>query len=103
MTSAAYINESQQRLLQVIDLLAGHEVLGLLPSEIAKAIGCSAPQTTRDMANLQHAGWAEKTPKGDRWRLSPHPIQLSVRCATGLAESEQSLRDVSHRYGRRSA
>lgn len=95
-----YINDAQQRLLQVIDLLSGHEVQGLLPSEIAKSMGCSAPLVTRDMANLQHAGWAERTPKGDRWRLSPHAIQLSLRFAAGLAESERALKDITQRFGR---
>jgi len=100
MTSPAYINKAQQRLLQIIDLLAGHEVQGLLPSEIAKAIGSGAPLVTRDMANLQQAGWAERTPKSDRWRLSPHVIQLSLRYAAGLAESERALKDISQRFGR---
>ena len=67
--STDYINAAQQRLLQLIDLLAGHELQGLAPSEIAKALSCTAPMVTRDMANLQAAGWAEKTPKGDGFRF----------------------------------
>lgn len=98
-----YTNEAQQRLLQIIDLLAGHEVLGLPPSEIARAVGCGAATVTRDMANLQHAGWAERTPKGERWRLSPHPIQISVRCAAGWDEAKKDLQDIAQRYGRRAA
>ena len=94
-----YINDAQQRLLQLVDLLAGHEVHGLAPGEIAKAMGCAASQVTRDMANLQHAGWAERTPS-ERWRLSPHAIQLSLRFAAGLAESERALKDITNRFGR---
>jgi len=100
MSTPDYTNKAQQRLLQLIDLLAGHEVQGLAPSEIAKAMGCSASVITSDMANLQLAGWAERTPKGERWRLSPHPIQLSLRYAAGLAESERALKDISQRFGR---
>lgn len=96
-----YTNAAQQRLLQIIDLLAGHEVLGLPPSEIARAVGCSAAVVTRDMDNLQLAGWAERTPKGERWRLTPHPIQISVRCAAGWAEAEKDLKDIAQRFGRR--
>jgi DNA-binding IclR family transcriptional regulator len=98
-TPSPYINEAQQRLLQTIDLLAGNEVQGLAPGEIAKAMGCAASQVTRDMANLQHAGWAERTPS-ERWRLSPHAIQLSLRFAAGLAESERVLKDITQRFGR---
>lgn len=98
--STDYINAAQQRLLQLIDLLAGHELQGLAPAEIAKALGCSASAVTRDMANLQTAGWAEKTPKGERWRLSPHPIQLALRHAAALAEGERALKDISQRFGR---
>jgi DNA-binding IclR family transcriptional regulator len=95
-----YINEPQQRLLQLIDLLAGHEIQGLAPSEIAKAMRCSAPQVTRDMENLRHAGWAERTPKGDRWRLSPHPIQLAIRHAQALSDGKRALDDVAQRFSR---
>ena len=38
MTRATdYTNAAQQRLLQLIDLMAGHELQGLTPGEIVKA------------------------------------------------------------------
>ena len=73
---------------------------GLLPSEIAKAVGVNASLVTRDMDNLERAGWAERTPKGDRWRLTPHVIQISLRYATALNAGAQQWRDVQQRYGR---
>ena len=100
MTRATdYTNAAQQRLLQLIDLLAGHEFQGLAPAEIARALNCTASVVTRDTANLQAAGWAEKTPKGDRWRLSPHVIQLSLRYASALQAGAQQWRDLDQRYG----
>lgn len=98
--SADYISAAQQRLLHLIDLLAGHELQGLAPGEIAKALSCAPSAVTRDMANLHAAGWAEKTPKGERWRLSPHVIQLSIRHAAALAEGERALQDVAQRFSR---
>jgi len=94
-----YTNEAQQRLLRLIDLLAGHEVQGLAPSAIAKALGVGPSVITRDLDNLKRAGWAERMPT-DRWRLAPHVVQLSVRFATGLAESERALKDIAQRFGR---
>lgn len=94
-----YTNATQQRLLQLVDLLAGHELQGLLPGEIAKALAVGASTVTRDLDNLRTAGWAELTPKGDRWRLSPHVIQHSLRYATALDAGRQQWRDVQQRYG----
>ena len=95
-----YTNAALQRLLQLIDLLAGHELQGLLPGEIAKALAVGASTVTRDLDNLRSAGWAELTPKGDRWRLAPHVIQISLRYATALNAGAQQWRDTQQRFGR---
>ena len=95
-----YTNESQQRLLQLVNLLAGHELEGLAPSQIARAQNCQASVVTRDLDNLRTAGWAEQTPK-DTWRLSPHVVQMSLRHAAALRQSRQEFDDVSARYSLR--
>lgn len=100
MTRATnYTNAAQQRLLQLIDLLAGHELQGLLPGEIAKALAVGASTVTRDLDNLRSAGWAELTPKGDRWRLTPHVIQHGLRYSAALQAGAQAWRDLEQRYG----
>jgi len=99
MTRATdYTNAAQRRLLQLIDLLAGHELQGLLPGEIAKALAVGASTVTRDLDNLRTAGWAEQTPQG-RWRLAPHAIQISQRYLAGLQIGAQNQRDIEQRYG----
>ena len=101
MTRATdYTNAAQQRLLQLIDLLSGHELQGLPLTAIAKALDASASVITRDLDNLRTAGWAERTPSGDRWRLTPHPVQISLRHAAAITAGEQNLRDVVQRYSR---
>lgn len=97
--TTSYTNAAQQRLLQLIDLLAGHELAGLAPTEIARALGCTAPVVTRDLDNLRTAGWAELHPGGKTWRLAPHAIQISLRYAAGLQAGSQNLRDTQRRYG----
>ena len=100
MTRAAnYTNPAQQRLLRVVDLLAGHELHGLAPGEIAKALAIGPSSVTRDLDNLRTAGWAEQTPQGGRWRLAPHVIELSRRYAAGLHADRQVRADIERRYG----
>lgn len=96
--SADYTNASQQRLLQLIDLLAGHELQGLANVDVARAMDCTAPVALRDLNNLRTAGWAEQTPQG-RWRLAPHVIVISERYAAGVRASVQGLLDTTQRYG----
>ncbi|GKT20039.1 IclR family transcriptional regulator [Acidovorax sp. SUPP2522] len=95
-----YTNAAQQRLLQLIDLLAGHELQGLAPAEIAKALNASPSVVTRDLDNLRTAGWGEQTPQGGRWRLSPHLIQISLRHAVALDTARRAFDDIVQRYSR---
>ena len=97
--TTSYTNAAQQRILQLIDLLAGHELQGLTPTEIGRALGSAAPLVTRDLDNLRTAGWAELHPGGKTWRLAPHAIQTSLRYAAGLQAGSQNLRDTQRRYG----
>jgi DNA-binding IclR family transcriptional regulator len=100
MTRATnYTNAAQQRVLRLIDLLAGHELQGLTPTEIGRALGSAAPLVTRDLDNLRTAGWAELHPGGKTWRLAPHAIQISLRYAAGLQMGAQNQRDTQRRYG----
>jgi len=92
-----YTNAAQQRLLQVVDLLAGHELNGLAPRAIALALAIADSSVTRDMDNLKTAGWAEKTPSG-LWRLTPHVIQMSQRFAQAMHAGRQNWNDTHQRY-----
>ena len=100
MSAGNYTNPAQQRLLRMVDLLAGHELHGLAPGEIAKALVIGPSSVTRDLDNLRTAGWAEQTPQGGRWRLTPHVIQISLRYATALNAGAQQWRDTQQRFGR---
>jgi len=96
-----YISGMQQRLLSVIRTLGGHEVDGLLPSQIASRAACSASQVTRDLANLRKAGWAEELPGAPgRWRLGPSAVALAMRHMTGMDRARQRLDETARRFGR---
>ena len=63
-----YISASQQRVMDLIRTLAGNEIEGLAPSQIAAINACSPSEVTRDLANLKHRGWAEQIATTGRWR-----------------------------------
>jgi DNA-binding IclR family transcriptional regulator len=100
MTTDRYISEQQQRLLRLIRELAGHEIDGRAPSELAKAVECQPSQVTRDLANLKHIGWAEQLPQTGRWRLGPEVVQISMRHMTALDRARRRLDETSNRYSR---
>jgi DNA-binding IclR family transcriptional regulator len=100
MSAGAYTNPAQQRLLRLVDLLAGHELQGLAPGQFARALAVGPSSVTRDLDNLRTAGWVEQTPQGGRWRLSPHVIQIGLRYSAALQAGAQAWRDLEQRYGR---
>lgn len=95
-----YICAPQQRILKLLTVLAGHEVHGLAPSDIAKAQDCSLPHVTRDLANLRAAGMAEQVPETGRWRLAPLIVQIAVRHNIGLDRAQQKVDEIRSRYSR---
>lgn len=100
MSDERYISEQQQRLLRLIRALAGREVDGLAPGELAKLAECSASQVTRDLANLKHIGWAEQLPGTGRWRLGPEIVQIAMRHMTALDRARNRLAEVQNRFSR---
>ena len=98
--STDYTNDSQQRILRLIEVLAGHEVKGLAPSDIAQRMECGAGTVTRDTRNLQTAGWAELVRDSSNWRLSPKAIQLVTQHATALARAQAEIDEIKNRFSR---
>jgi DNA-binding IclR family transcriptional regulator len=101
VTDAAdkYISEAQQRILRLVVTLAGHEIEGLAPGDIAKFQACSPSQVTRDLANLKHHGWAEQIPATGRWRLGPDIVRVATRHMTALDRADRKLAEVKSRFG----
>jgi len=100
MSDDKYLNDAQQRILELIACLSGNEIEGLAPGEIAKLTGASPSQVTRDLANLRHRGWAEQLPTTGRWRLGPEIVQITTRHMTALDRAERRLAETRNRYSR---
>ncbi|PCJ88583.1 MAG: hypothetical protein COA54_02375 [Thiotrichaceae bacterium] len=92
--------ESVQRAFKAQMCLAGHEMEGLAPSQIAKATHMSATQTTRTMANLEIAGIAEKITSNDRWRLAPRIVQIAIAHTNAMDKADKKLSETKNRYSR---
>lgn len=100
MSSPNYHCESQQRILRVLMCLFGHEITGLLPSQVAQASQGSPAQTTRDLWNLEHAGLVERLPGGDRVRISPRLGSKALQTLAAFDQAQRQLTDLQARYTR---
>lgn len=99
-TSHPYSHDGQQRVLRLLLLLAGHEITGMAPVEIAKQQGCNASAVTRDLANLQEAGLAEQVPETGRWRLAPQIVQIALRHMAAVERAQTRLDEIRNRFSR---
>lgn len=100
MADDKYISASQQRVMDLIEVLSHHPVDGLAPSQIAAQNNCSPSEVTRDLANLKHRGWAEQIATTGRWRLGPRTVQISIDHTQALARAQAKLDEVAHRFSR---
>jgi DNA-binding IclR family transcriptional regulator len=94
-----YINAAQQRVLQMLMRLAGHEIEGIAPTELALALRTSASNVTRDLANLREAGMAEPLESG-RWRLTPRVVQISLAASASFSKAQDRLDEARQRFSR---
>ncbi|MEY2689203.1 MAG: hypothetical protein RL375_3401 [Pseudomonadota bacterium] len=94
-----YVSDAQQRILGLVQTLAGHELEGLAPGDIAKLNTCSPSQVTRDLANLKHFGWAEQIAATGRWRLGPDIVRIASRHMAALDRADRRLAEIKSRFG----
>ena len=100
MSDAKYLNSSQQRILQVLLAMFGHEIQGIAPGELAKGLNISASEATRALANLRIAGVAEQLTDTGRWRLTPRVAQRAVAMLNAIQQAAARVEEVRNRYTR---
>ncbi len=96
----SYENKTSQRLLKLVEMMAGHEVEGIRPADLAKAVGAKPPTITRDLANLELAGWAQRVDGSTSWRLTPRVGQISTTIQTNLIKARARVTEAEQRYSR---
>lgn len=100
MAADKHICDPQQRALRLLSILAGNEVTGLTNADVAKQLGCSPPIAVRDLANLQAAGFAERVPETERWRLAPQIVQIALKHMAAMERAASRLAETRNRYSR---
>jgi DNA-binding IclR family transcriptional regulator len=100
-TSTSYISDQVQRTLRVIRLMAGKEISGISPTELAKLSNVSASNMTRVLANLEAQQFVERLPADNkRYRLAVALVQLSNTVANNFAQAQLQLQQDQHNYSR---
>lgn len=98
--AACYDNAGQQRILRALVLLAGNELQGLAPSELARSLAVPASTVTRDLHNLRETGFAEQIQETGRWRLGPKPVQIALSFSVAIERAQARVAEIKNRYTR---
>ena len=93
--------QSARKALHVIRALAGHEVNGLAPAEIATAAGLSPSAVTHYRDMLIEEGMVEPVPGiAGRYRLGPRLVQIARAYDAGLQRAQGRLAETEQRFSR---
>lgn len=87
-----------QKTCDLFRLLAGHELLGLAPGEIAKGLDVAPSWVSVNLPALAPTGYVEQVPGTNRWRLGVQFVRISTTVTTNLNKHRQQLEDLSARY-----
>lgn len=91
--------EHTRKTCELLRLLAGHEVLGLAPGEIAKGLDVSAPWVSRTLPALEaETGFVERVEGTNRWRLSVPFVRIATTVEVNLNAAKERLVATGKRY-----
>jgi len=99
MASEKKLNDGIRKTCELFRLLAGNELLGLAPGEIAKGLGVGAPWVSINLpAIAAETGFVERVDGTNRWRLGVPLVRIANTVNTELASAKRRLDEVSNRY-----
>ena len=87
-----------QKTCDLYRLLAGHELLGLAPGDIAEGLRVSPSWVSLNLPALASTGFVELVPGTKRWRLGVQFVRIAVTVSTNLNQNKRNLEDLSSRY-----
>lgn len=91
--------EPIRKTCELFRLLAGHELLGLAPGEIAKGLDVSPSWVSVTLPALAaSSGFVEQVVGTNRWRLGVAFVRISMTVSTNLSKAKAHLEEVSNRY-----
>ncbi len=90
--------DNVRKTCELFRLLAGHELLGLAPAEIAKGLEVAPSWVSVNLPALAGTGFVERVDGANRWRLGVAFVRISVTVATNLGAAKRRLEETSQRY-----
>lgn len=100
--SSRKLAEPIRKTCELFRLLAGHELLGLPPGEIAKGLGVAPSWVSVNLPALADTtGFVELVPGTNRWRLGVPFVRIAVNVSTQLAAARDRLEQIGQRYSMR--
>lgn len=91
----------QRRLCRLLRLLAGREIKGVRPGEMAKALAAHPSNITRDLQVLREEGLVEPVPGLENcWRLGPLLLQIANDHQQGMARHAHEVAELTQRASR---
>ena len=88
-----------RKVCELLRLLAGHEVLGLAPGEIAKGLEVGASWVSVNLPALAaETGFVERVANTNRWRLGVPFVRIAITVQTNLNAERQRLEQTAARY-----
>lgn len=93
-----YLSSSQQRVLNTLKALFGHESTGIASKDLASQLDTTASQVFKDLMNLQEAGLAEQLPDKN-WRVASALGREAFKIMNNLDTARRRLDETANRYG----
>ena len=87
------LSPPMRKTCELFRLLAGHEIQGLAPGEIAKALGVGAPGVSVNLPALAGTGFVERVGDTNRWRLGVAFVRIAHTVFTANAATKAQLED----------
>jgi ArsR family transcriptional regulator, arsenate/arsenite/antimonite-responsive transcriptional repressor len=93
------LSEPMRKTCELLRLLAGHELLGLAPGEIASGLGVGPSWVSQNLPALAaETGFVERVDGTNRWRLGVPFVRIATTVSAGLSAAKNRLAEVSARY-----
>jgi ArsR family transcriptional regulator, arsenate/arsenite/antimonite-responsive transcriptional repressor len=91
------VPEPVRKVCDLFRLLAGHEVNGLAPGEIAKALEVGAPWVSVNLPALGGLGFVERVGETNRWRLGVSFLRIAHTVFTANSLAAEQLAERMNR------
>lgn len=93
------LNDAIRKTCELFRLLAGNELLGLAPGEIAKGLDVSPSWVSVNLpAIAAETSFIERVDGTNRWRLGVPFVRIAFTVSTEHATAKKRLAEVGDRY-----